>query len=52
MSIGLSTTLRRNGDIVYAPANTEEVVMMSITAGRYYGLKAAGVADLGTARKS
>ena len=40
MSIGLDTTLRRNGDILYAPVGTEEAVMMSVTAGRYYGLNA------------
>jgi hypothetical protein len=40
MSIGLDTTLSRNGDILYAPTGTEEAVMMSVTAGRYYGLNA------------
>ena len=40
MSIALHTTLNRNGDILYAPTGTEEAVMMSVTAGRYYGLNA------------
>ena len=40
MSIGLDTTLSRNGDILHAPVGSEETVMMSVTAGRYYGLNA------------
>jgi hypothetical protein len=40
MSIALDTTLNRNGDILYAPTGTEEAVMMSVNAGRYYGLNA------------
>jgi hypothetical protein len=40
MSIGLDTTLSRNGDILYAPTGAEEAVMMSVTAGSYYGLNA------------
>jgi hypothetical protein len=41
MSVGLSTQLSRNGDILHAPVGgSEEVVMMSVTAGRYYGLNA------------
>jgi hypothetical protein len=40
MSIALETTLSRNGDILHAPVGTEEAVMMSVTAGRYYGLNA------------
>jgi hypothetical protein len=38
MSIGLNTALSRNSDILYAPVGSEEMVMMSVTAGRYYGL--------------
>jgi hypothetical protein len=40
MTIGLDATLRRNGDILHAPVGTEEAVMMSVEAGRYYGLNA------------
>jgi hypothetical protein len=40
MTIGLDTTLNRNGDILHAQVGTEEAVMMSIEAGRYYGLNA------------
>ena len=40
MSIGLNTALSRNSDILYAPVGSEEMVMMSVTAGRYYGLNA------------
>jgi len=41
MSIGLSTQLSRNDDILHAPVGgSEEVVMMSVPAGRYYGLNA------------
>jgi len=42
MSIGLDTTLSRNGDILHAPVGAEEAVMMSVAAGRYYGLNAVG----------
>jgi hypothetical protein len=42
MSITLQTNLIRNGDILHAPVGAEEAVMMSIQAGRYYGLNAAG----------
>ena len=42
MSITAQTKLMRNGDILYAPVGTEEGVMMSIEAGRYYGLNAVG----------
>jgi hypothetical protein len=38
MSTGLNTALSRNSDILYAPVGSEEMVMMSVTAGRYYGL--------------
>jgi hypothetical protein len=40
MAITLDTTLSRNDDILYASVHTEEVVMLSITAGKYYGLNA------------
>lgn len=38
MTIARETTLSRNGDILYASVNTEEAVMLSISADRYYGL--------------
>jgi hypothetical protein len=40
MSITLETALSRNENILHAPVGTEEVVMMSVEAGRYYGLNA------------
>jgi hypothetical protein len=40
MSIGLDTILSRNDDILHASVGSEEAVMMSVTAGRYYGLNA------------
>ena len=40
MSITLVTTLSRNRNILYASVGTEEAVMMSVEAGRYYGLNA------------
>ena len=40
MAITLDTKLSRNSDILYAPVNTEEAVMMSVGAGKYYGLNA------------
>jgi len=40
--IALSTTFIRNADILHAPVGTEEAVMLSIEAGRYYGLNAVG----------
>jgi hypothetical protein len=40
MSIGLDTTLSRNGDILHASVGSEETVMMNVAAGRYYGLNA------------
>lgn len=40
MSIGLDTILNCNDDILYASVGSEEAVMMSVTAGRYYGLNA------------
>jgi hypothetical protein len=42
MSITPATKLIRNSDILYAPVGTEEAVMMSVEAGRYYGLNAVG----------
>ena len=39
-SIGLATKLTRSGDILHAHVSTEEAVMMSVEAGRYYGLNA------------
>ena len=42
MSIGLGTKLSRNSDILHAPVGSEEAVMMSIDAGRYYGVNAVG----------
>jgi Coenzyme PQQ synthesis protein D (PqqD) len=42
MSIGPDTTVSRNGDILHASVGTEETVMMSVAAGRYYGLNAVG----------
>ena len=43
MSISLDAKLSRSGEIFYAPVGTEEAVMMSVAAGRYYGLDAAGM---------
>jgi hypothetical protein len=40
VSITLETTLSRNLDILHASVGTEEAVMMSVEAGRYYGLNA------------
>ena len=40
MAITLDTLLSRNSDILHAPVGTEEAVMMSVEAGRYYGLNA------------
>jgi hypothetical protein len=42
MTIGLNATLSRNADILHAPVGTEEAVMMSIDAGKYYGVNAVG----------
>ena len=42
MAVTLNTTLSRNGDILYASVDSEEVVMLSVTAGKYYGLNAVG----------
>lgn len=42
-SITLDTTVSRTGETLYARVGTEEAVMMSVTAGRYYGLNAVAV---------
>jgi len=42
MTIGLDTTLSRNSDILHAPVGTEEAVMMSVAAGKYFGVNAVG----------
>jgi hypothetical protein len=43
MLISPETKLLRNANILYAPVGTEEAVMMSVEAGRYYGLNAVGL---------
>ncbi len=40
MPITPETKLVRDGDILHAPVGADEAVMMSIEAGRYYGLNA------------
>jgi hypothetical protein len=42
MSSTLDTALSRNGEMIYAATGPEEMVMMSVDAGRYYGLNAVG----------
>ena len=42
MSVGRDTTLNRNDELLHASVGAEECVMMSIEAGRYYGLNAVG----------
>ncbi len=42
VSITLATVLRRNGDILHGFVGADEVLMMSNTTGRYYGLNAVG----------
>jgi len=42
MSSALDGPFRRNADILYAPVGTEQGVMMSVEAGRYYGLNSVG----------
>ena len=37
VTIALETKLSRDGDILYAPVNAEEAVMLSISAGHYFG---------------
>jgi hypothetical protein len=43
ISITLDTMVSRIGETLYARVGTEEAVMMSVTAGRYYGLNAVAV---------
>ena len=40
ISITLDTVVSRAGETLYARAGTDEAVMMSVAAGRYYGLNA------------
>ena len=40
MSSTLDSALARNSTIIYAATGPEEMVMMSVDAGRYYGLNA------------
>lgn len=40
MPITLDTTVSHSGETLYARVGKEEAVMMSVTAGRYYGLNA------------
>lgn len=40
MSSTMDTALSRNGEMIYAATGPEEMVMMSVDAGRYYGLNA------------
>ena len=40
IAITLDTRLSRTVGILYAPVGTEEAVMLSVAAGRYYGLNA------------
>lgn len=43
MAIALKTTLSRNADdILCAPVNTDETVMLSMSASCYYGLNQVG----------
>ena len=42
MTIALDTMLSRDGDILQAAVGTDELVMLSISAGRYYGLNSVG----------
>jgi hypothetical protein len=42
LSITLATMLSRNGDILHGFVGADEVLMMSNTTGRYYGLNAVG----------
>ncbi len=43
ISITLDTAVSRTGETLYARVGTEEGVMMSVAAGRYYGLNAVAV---------
>jgi hypothetical protein len=40
MPITLDTTVSHSGETLYARVGKEDAVMMSVTAGRYYGLNA------------
>jgi Coenzyme PQQ synthesis protein D (PqqD) len=40
ISITPGTVVSRSGETLYARAGTDEAVMMSVAAGRYYGLNA------------
>jgi hypothetical protein len=40
MPITLDTTLSRNGDILYSAVGSDDAVMLSVTAGKYFGLNA------------
>ncbi|MGH6838668.1 MAG: PqqD family peptide modification chaperone [Methylocella sp.] len=40
ISITLDTIVSRAGETLYARAGADEAVMMSVAAGRYYGLNA------------
>jgi hypothetical protein len=42
MPLTLETTLHRDPTILHAPVGTEETVMLSVEAGKYYGLNAVG----------
>lgn len=42
MPLDLRTKLFRNPDILHAAVGKEEAVMMSIEAGRYFGVNAVG----------
>ena len=42
MSIKVGVVLSRNPDLLHAAVGAEEAVMMSIEAGRYYGVNAVG----------
>ncbi|MGH6800275.1 MAG: PqqD family peptide modification chaperone [Methylocella sp.] len=41
--IALDATISRAGETLYARAGTDEAVMMSVAAGRYYGLNAVAL---------
>ena len=42
MTITLETRLCRNGEILHATMSTEGIVMLSMMAGKYYGLNSVG----------
>lgn len=43
MTIDLKSVLSRSDEILYAPVGEDEAVMMSVSAGKYFGLNAVGV---------